>query len=142
MEDIKTALIERFSSIFGYAPGDVYAPRIRNARSIICQGRYSRHDMIEIWDTSICANGQSGLVLTVESVCVNATENFTSAFIAPYADIEEVYIDEDSFLGVDLTALKLKMKHGGIYEISLDQIDLAKLKEFIEYARVLYQEAA
>jgi hypothetical protein len=140
MSDIKDALVAKFKEIFGYEPGDVYETRIRNARSVICQGKYKEEDMIEVWDTSIMANGKSGLVLTVDSVCVNASENFTHKFIAKYADIDYTHMEEDSFLGVDISSLNLEMKYGSTYKISLDAFDRDDMMEFIDYAKSLYEE--
>lgn len=140
MNTIKDALVEKFKDVFGYDPGDVYETRIRNARSVICQEKYDEEDMIEIWDTSIFSNGKSGLVLTVDSVCVNASENFTSKFIAKYADIDYMHIEEDSFLGIDTSSLDLEMKYGVTYQISLEDFDKEDMKEFLTYAMSLYTE--
>ncbi len=140
MSDLKSALVAKFEEIFGYAPGDEYAPRVKNAREIICQGRYSKDEIIDITDTSIGSNGKSGLVLTVDSVCVKDAANSTSKFIAKYEDIESTYINEDRFLGVDITALELNMHYGTQYRISIDAISKNKLMNFIDYAASLYQE--
>lgn len=140
MSDIKMALKEKFQDIFGYAPGDDYAPRINNAREIICQGKYKKDDILDITDTSMGSNGKSGLVLTVDSVCVKDAGNSTSKFIARYADIDYTYMNEDRFLGVDITALELNMKFGTKYRISIDRINKDKLMDFIDYAISLYQE--
>lgn len=140
MSSIKEALKEKFESIFGYEPGDDYEPRVRNARSIICQGKYSKDDIIEIWDTSIGGNGKSGLVLTVDSVCVKDAGNFTTKFIAKYADIHYTHINRDRFLGMDLTALELEMKYGSTYKISIDKMNKDDLMDFIDYAISLYEE--
>lgn len=140
MSDIKSALRNKFEEIFGYAPGDDYAPRVSNARTIICQGKYSKDDIIEIVDTSISSNGRSGLVLTVDSVCVKDAGNSTSRFIARYEDIDYTYFHEERFLGVDISALELNMKYGTQYRISIDQISKRKLMEFLDYAISLYGE--
>lgn len=140
MSDIKSALCSKFEEIFGYEPGDSYAPRIKNAREIICQGRYTKDEMIDITDTSISSNGKSGLVLTVDSVCVKDAGNSTSKFIAKYEDIADTYINEDRFLGVDITALELNMKYGTQYRISIDAISKRKLQLFLDYAASLHQE--
>jgi hypothetical protein len=140
MSDIKSALKGKFEEIFGYAPGDDYAPRVSNAREIICQGKYRKDDLIDITDTSISSNGKSGLVLTVDSVCVKDSANSTSKFIARYEDIDYTYMNEDRFLGMDITALELNMKYGAKYRISIDAINKEKLMEFIDYAISLYQE--
>lgn len=140
MSDIKDALKEKFKSIFGYDCGDDYEPRVRNARSIICQGKYSKDDIIEIWDTSINSNGKSGIVLTVDAVCVKDSANYTHQFIAKYADIDYTHIKEDSFLGMDLSSLNLEMKYGSTYQISLDTVNFNDLMDFIDYAISLYQE--
>lgn len=140
MSSIKEALREEFESIFGYEPGTDYEPRVSNARSIICQGKYSKDDIINIWDTSISANGKSGLVLTVDSICVKDSGNFTNKFIAKYADIDYTHINKDRFLGMDLTALELEMKYGSTYRISIDKMDKDDLMEFIDYAISLYEE--
>ncbi len=140
MSDLKSALVAKFEEIFGYTPGDEYAPRVKNAREIICQGRYSKDEMIDITDTSIFSNGKSGLVLTVDSVCVKDSGNFTSKFIAKYEDIESTYIKEERFLGADLSALELNMRYGAKYQISIKAISRNKLMKFIDYAASLYQE--
>lgn len=140
MSDIKSALKEKFKEIFGFEPGDEYAPRIRNAREIICQGKYEKEDLIDIIDTSISSNGKSGLVLTVDSVCAKDSGNSTSKFIAKYEDIDYTYMNEDRFWGMDITALELNMKYGTQYKISIDAINKDKLMEFIDYAMELYQE--
>ncbi|MCP6652160.1 hypothetical protein NL518_29120, partial [Klebsiella pneumoniae] len=82
--------------IFGFAPGDDYAPRVRNALEIICQGKYREADLLDITDTSIMSNGKSGLVLTLDSVCVKDSGNSTSKFIARYEDIDYMHMNEDS----------------------------------------------
>ncbi|MEH7125741.1 YkgJ family cysteine cluster protein [Bacillus sp. JJ1773] len=140
VSDIKDALINKFEEIFGYTPGDDYAPRVKNARDIICQGKYKKEDMIDITDTSLSSNGKAGLVLTIDSVCVKDAANSTSKFIAKYEDIDYTYMNEDRFLGVDITALELNMKYDKTYRISIDAINKAKLIEFIDYAISLYQE--
>ena len=140
MSDIKVALQEKFQEIFSFPPGDDYAPRVRNALEIICQGKYRNDDLIDITDTSIMSNGKSGLVLTVDSVCVKDSANSTSQFIARYQDIDYTYMNEDRFLGVDITALELNMKYGAKYKISIDKMNKNKLMEFIDYAVLLYQE--
>ena len=140
MSDIRSALVEKFKDIFGYDCGDDYAPRVSNARSIICQGKYKKEEMIEIFDTSIGSNGKSGLVLTVDSVCVKDAGNFTSKFIAKYSDIDYTYMDEDRFLGMDMTALVLVMKYGSNYKISIDKFDKDDMMSFIDYAISLYAE--
>ena len=138
--DIKSALKEKFEEIFGYAPGDDYAPRVNNAKEIICQGKYKKDDMIHITDTSISSNGKSGLVLTIDSVCVKDSANSTSKFIAKYEDIDYTYMNEEKFLGVDITALELNMKFGTKYKISIDKMSKYKLMDFIDYAMTLYEE--
>ena len=77
MSDIKSALKEKFEEIFGYEPGDDYAPRVSNAKGIIWQGKYKKDNMIDITDTSISSNGKSGLVFTIGSVCVKDLGNNT-----------------------------------------------------------------
>ncbi len=140
MSDLKSALVAKFEEIFGYTPGDEYAPRVKNARAIICQGQYSKDEIIDITDTSIGSNGKSGLVLTIDSVCVKDSANFTSKFIAKYEDIDYTSINEDRFLGLDITALELHMKYGTKYQISIDKISRRKLMDFIDYAISIYQE--
>ncbi|WP_021168228.1 hypothetical protein SOV_52320 [Sporomusa ovata DSM 2662] len=139
MSNIKAALQAKFEGIFGFAPGDDYAPRVRNALEIICQGKYREADLLDITDTSIMSNGKSGLVLTLDSVCVKDSGNSTSKFIARYEDIDYMHMNEDSFLGVDITALELNMKYGTTYRISIDKINKDKLMEFINYAISLYE---
>lgn len=134
MSDIKSALIEKYEEIFGYAPGDDYAPRVKNAREIMCQGKYNKDDIIDITDTSIMSNGKSGLVLTVDSVCVKDMGNYTSRFIAKYEDIDYTYYDRDK------RVLEINMKFDSKYEISISAINKENLMEFIDYAISLYQE--
>ncbi|MDO4793641.1 MAG: hypothetical protein Q3993_05620 [Filifactor alocis] len=141
MSTIKDALIEKFEEIFEFEPEEeAYAPRLKNARSIICQGKYSKDDIIYIWDTSITSSGKTGLVLTVDSVCVKDSANFTTKFIAKYADIDYTYIKTDRFLGSDLTSLELEMKYGSTYRISLHEFSKNDMMEFIDYAISLYKE--
>lgn len=140
MNDKKTTLIEKFEEIFGYTPGDDYGPRVSNAREVICQGKYRKDEILDITDTSIFSNGKSGLVLTVDSVCVKDAANSTSKFIAKYEDIDYTYMNEDSFLRTDITALELNMKYGETYRISLDAMNKDYLMEFIDYAISLHQE--
>lgn len=79
MSTIKDALIKKFEEIFEFElEEETYAPRLKNARSIICQGKYSKDDIIYIWDNSISMEGKAGLVLTVDSVCVKDGTNFTA----------------------------------------------------------------
>lgn len=113
---------------------------VRNAVDYICQGNCRKEDVIAIVDTSISSKGKSGLVLTVDSVCVKDSTNSTTKFIAKYEDIDYTYINEDKFLGVDITALELNMKYGTQYRISIDQISKRRLMEFLDYASSLYQE--
>ena len=49
-------------------------------------------------------------------------------------------MDEDSFLGVDISALKLHMRSGAVYRLSttLDGMDLEQMQEWIEYAMQLH----
>lgn len=140
MSDKKLILINKFEEIFEFTPGDDYEPRVRNAREIICQGKYKKDEIIEIVDTSISSNGKSGLVLTVDSVCVKDAGNSTTKFIAKYEDIDYTRMNEDSFLGVDITALELIMKYGTTYRISIYEHRRDELMEFIDYAIDLYQE--
>ena len=142
VSDMKEKLVAEFKDIFGYAwnAEDAYEPRLLNAKERICQGKYRTSEIIEIVDTSINSNGKEGLVLTVDSVCVKDSGNSTSKFIAKYADIDYTYINEDSFLGVDITALELNMKYGVTYKISITKIDRDDLRAFIDCAKNLYQE--
>lgn len=135
---INKKLVEKFKDIFGYEPGDDYNLRVSNAREIICQGRYKKGDMIEIVDTSISSNGKSGLVLTIDSICLKDSANVTSKFIAKYEDINYTYINESKFLGMNISTLELNMKFGTTYKISIDAINKAKLKDFIDYAISIY----
>jgi Fe-S-cluster containining protein len=140
VSDIKSALINKFEEIFGYQPGDDYEPRVRNALEIMCQGQYRKDQLINITDTSISSNGKSGLVLTIDSVCVKDAGNSTSRFIAKYEDIDYTYMKEERFLGVDISALELNMKYGTQYLISIDKINKEKLMEFVDYAMSLYED--
>jgi hypothetical protein len=49
-------------------------------------------------------------------------------------------MDEDSFLGVDISTLKLHMRSGAVYRLSttLDGLDLEQMQEWIEYAMQLH----
>lgn len=140
MSDIKQLLKDKFEEIYGYEPIGEESNGIGNALSIICQGKYKRRDVIELEDTSIFGNGKSGLVLTTDALCVKDAGNSTTRFIAKYEDIESTYVNEDSFLGTDITALELEMAYGSTYRISIDGLGKYKLMEFIDYARELYQE--
>lgn len=140
VSDLKSALVEKFEDIFGYRPGDDYEPRVRNALEIMCQGQYKKDQLIDITDTSISSNGKSGLVLTVNSICVKDAGNSTSRFIAKYEDINYTNMKEDRFLGMDISALELNMKYGTQYRISIDKINKDKLMEFIDYAMSLYED--
>nr|WP_083953844.1 YkgJ family cysteine cluster protein [Cytobacillus eiseniae] len=140
MSGIKSALEEKFEEIFEYKPWLEDASWVRNAVDYICQGKGKKEDVIAIIDTSISNKGKSGLVLTTDSVCVKESSNFTTKFIARYEDIDYTYINEDRFLGVDITALELNMKYGTQYKISLDQISKRRLMEFLDYASSLYEE--
>ncbi|ELC8424877.1 YkgJ family cysteine cluster protein [Clostridium perfringens] len=138
MSEIKELLSKKFEEIFGYEPSCDYMKRVNNAKEIMCQGKYNKEDLIKIFDTSISSNGKSGLVLTVDSVCVKDSANSTSKFIAKYEDIDFTYINREKFLGTDISTLELNMKYGSQYKISI--CSLAKLKEFIDYAISLYEE--
>lgn len=141
MSTIKEALLKKYEEIFGYIPvEDEYQPRLRNRKEIVCQGKYSQDEIIDFWDTSINLNGKSGLALTIDSICVKDSGNFTTKFIAKYADIDYTHMERDSFLGVDLTKLVLEMKYGSTYEISIDKMDKDDLMDFIDYAISLYEE--
>ncbi|MDM5314939.1 hypothetical protein QUF49_02970 [Fictibacillus sp. b24] len=140
MNNRKLALLNKFEELFGYVPGSDYAPRVKNACAIICQGKYTSEDLIDITDTSVSSNGRSGLVLTVNSVCIRDSANSTTKFIAKYEDIDYTFINEDRFLGMDISALELNMKFGEMYKISIDAIDKSRLMEFIDYAISLYEE--
>lgn len=139
MSEVKEKLTSKFGEIFGRAPGDDYEPRVRNALKIICQNEYEEEDLIEIVDTSIFSNGISGMVLTIDSVCVDDLGNSTSEFIAKYEEIDYTYIREDEFWGMDISALELNMKDGTVNKISTDKLDRNKLMDFIDYAMSLYQ---
>lgn len=140
MSGLKSALEEKFEEIFEYKPWLDDGKWVRNAVDYICQGKCRKEDVIAIVDTSISTNGKSGLVLTVDSVYVKDSANSTSKFIAKYEDIDYTFINEDRFLGVDITALELNMKYGTQYRISLDQISKRRLMEFLDYASSLFEE--
>ena len=134
MLEVKEKLIAKYREIFGYMPGDDYEPRVRNALTHICQGRYKEEDLIETVDTSIFSNGKAGMVLTVDAVCVDDLANSTSKFIAKYEDIHGTLMHEDEFLGMDITALELRMKSDKTYRISVDKMGREKLMRFLDYA--------
>ena len=135
--DLKEKLVAKFVELFGYAPGDDYEPRIRNALATICQDEYAEEELVEIVDTSILSNGKAGLVLTVDAVCVDDSANNTSRFIANYEDIDYTYIRKDEFWGMDISALELNMKDGTVNKISIDKLNREKLMDFIDYAMSL-----
>ncbi|WP_256224184.1 hypothetical protein [Paenibacillus sp. 1_12] len=140
MSDLKLAFEDKFEELFGYKPWNGDEKQVRNALEIICQGKSKKDEIIAIIDTSISTNGKSGMVLTLDSVYVKDAGNSTSKFIAKYEDIESTYINEDRFLGVDITALELNTNYGTQYRISIDKISKRKLMEFLDYASSLYQE--
>ncbi|MNP46834.1 hypothetical protein D3C76_1408590 [compost metagenome] len=80
------------------------------------------------------------MVLSTDSVYVKEATNFTSKFIAKYEDIDYTNINQDRFLGADITALELNMKYGSKYSISIDKLSRRKLMEFLDYAKSLCNE--
>lgn len=140
MSDIKSALEEKFEELFGYKPWNEDQKQVSNALNIICQGKCGKDGLIAIIDTSISHKGKSGMVLSVDSVYVKDAGNSTSKFMAKYEDIDSTYINEDRFLGVDITALELNMMYGTKYAISMDKLSKKRLKDFFDYARSLYEE--
>lgn len=143
MDNMKKLLIEKYEEITGFEPiEEDYVPRIRKMLSTICKGRYTREQIVDCNDTSILSNGASGMVFTTEALCVKDTGNSTSQFIARFKDIRYCSMDEDSFLGVDISAVKLHMRSGAVYRLSttLDGLDLEQMKEWIEYAMQLHAE--
>ena len=142
---MKKLLIEKYEQITGFEPiEEDYAPRIRKMLSTICKGRYTKEQIVDSNDTSIFSNGASGMVFTTEALCVKDAGNSTSQFIARFKDIRYCSMDEDSFLGVDISAVKLHMRSGAVYRLSttLDGMDLEQMKEWIEYAMQLHAEGA
>ena len=145
MDKMKKLLIEKYEQITGFEPiEEDYAPRIRKMLSTICKGRYTKEQIVDSNDTSIFSNGASGMVFTTEALCVKDAGNSTSQFIARFKDIRYCSMDEDSFLGVDISAVKLHMRSGAVYRLSttLDGMDLEQMKEWIEYAMQLHAEGA
>ena len=145
MDKMKKLLIEKYEQITGFEPiEEDYAPRIRKMLSTICKGRYTKEQIVDSNDTSIFSNGASGMVFTTEALCVKDAGNSTSQFIARFKDIRYCSMDEDSFLGVDISAVKLHMRSGAVYRLSttLDGMDLEQMKEWIEYAMQLHTEGA
>lgn len=139
MDDIKSVLENKFVELFEYKPWNEDQKWVRNAIDTICQGEYKKDDIIAIIDTSVSYSAKSGMVLTIDSVCMKDATNSTSKFIAKYEDIESTNINEDRFLGVDISALELNMKYGTTYKISIDKISKRKLMRFLDYASSLYQ---
>lgn len=141
MDKMKELLIEKYEQITGFEPiEEDYMPRIRKMLSTICKGRYTKEQIVDSNDTSILSNGASGMVFTTEALCVKDKGNSTSQFIARFKDIRYCSMDEDSFLGVDISALKLHMRSGAVYRLSttLDGMDLEQMQEWIEYAMQLH----
>lgn len=141
MDKMKKLLIEKYEQITGFEPiEEDYMPRIRKMLSTICKGRYTKEQIVDSNDTSIFSNGASGMVFTTEALCVKDKGNSTSQFIARFKDIRYCSMDEDSFLGVDISALKLHMRSGAVYRLSttLDGMDLEQMQEWIEYAMQLH----
>ncbi len=143
MDNMKKLLIEKYEEITGFEPiEEDYMPRIRKMLSTICKGRYTKGQIVDSNDTSIFSNGASGMVFTTEALCVKDKGNSTSQFIARFKDIRYCSMDEDSFLGVDISALKLHMRSGAVYRLSttLDGMDLEQMQEWIEYAMQLHNQ--
>ncbi len=136
MSEIKEALIQKFTEIFGYDPIDSYQPRIDNAYKVMCQERGKKSDIIYINDTSIMSNGKSGLVFTVDSVCVKDAANWDSKFIVKYEDIDYTYHDSSK------DRLELNTKYDKSYVLSntVPRHQKDKYMEFIDYAISLYNE--
>lgn len=138
--EIKEKLEKKFEEIWNCEAGDTYMPRVTNARDIICQGKYDSDEMIEIFDTSISKKGKTGLVLTIDSVCVKDSANSDSKFIAKYRDIRRTEIVKESLLfGMKMVSLELRMRDHTTLKINLESINLGRLKDFIDYARSLYR---
>jgi len=141
MDNVKELIIERFSQITGNEPiVDDYEPRIKRMLSTICKGRYLKEQIVDTHDTSIFSNGASGIVFTTEALCVKDAGNSTTRFIARFKDIKYCSMDEDSFFGVDISAIKLHMRSGAVYRLSttLSNMDLAQMQELIENAIQIY----
>ena len=143
MDKIKSLMIEKYSQITGFEPiVDDYEPRIKRMLSTICQGRYSKEQIVDTRDTSIFSNGASGIVFTTEALCVKDAGNSTSQFIARFKDIKYCSMDEDSIFGVDISAIKLYMRSGAVYKLSttLLNMDIAQMQELIENAIQIYDQ--
>lgn len=140
---IKHALLQKYEEICGFPPiDDDYAPRIRNMLKEICNGEYTKDQIIDTQDTSISSNGHSGIVFTTEAICVKDKANSTSKFIAKFEDIDYTYLKEERFLGTDISTLELHMKYGATYKLSitLSIFSLKRMQKLIDYAVSLYAE--
>ena len=133
-KDLHKRLSNKFEEIFGYKPGDSYKVRIKNALQVMCQNKYFSEDLIEIIDTSILHNGRSGLVLTIDAICIKDAANRTTRFIAKYADIKEMDIEQEEYLGSIDDLLNIHMNDGKVYTVSNIPINKYKLKKFLDSA--------
>lgn len=139
MLEAKKVLEENFQEIFGYEPGDDYEERVYNSLRKICKGSYTQEELVDITDTSVFSDGKEGVVLTYDAICMKDSANSTSSFIAKYKDIDYTHIKEDSFLGLDITALEINMRSGEVYRFSLERPRRGELQEFLDFAAEWYQ---
>lgn len=123
MNDIKRALLQKYKEIYncGYIPL-FFEKQLQNAKSIICQGKYSSEDIITIYDTSITGNGKSGMILTVDAVCVKDT---LTKFIIKYEDITDISVTKSRFLRNLFHDIKIKTKYKTEhkYSTSMGRVD-------------------
>jgi hypothetical protein len=141
MDKNKELLFKKYAELSGYPPSvEEWEPRIRKMLSVICQGRYTKDQIVDSKDTSIFSNGASGMVLTTEALCVKDAGNSTTQFIARFKDIKYCSMDEDSIFGVDISAIKLHMKSGSVYRLStcLEGLNLGQMQNLLEYACTLH----
>lgn len=142
-DSIKLALLQKYEEICGFPPiDDDYAPRIRNILKEVCDGEYTKDQIIDFEDTSVSSNGRSGVVFTTEALCVKDKGNSTSKFIAKFEDIDYTYLNEERFLGVDISTLELHMKYGATYKLSITMsiFSLKRMQRLIDYAISLYED--
>jgi len=147
MNDIKKALLQKYKEIYNeiYNYNEIYGhdytplfseKQLQNAISIICQGKYSSEDIIDIDDTSLNWNGKSGMVLTVDAVCIKETFD---KVIAKYEDIADVHLKKKKFLGDLQYTIIFKMKYGSEYTF-LSSNNPKCMMSLIRYAISLYEE--
>ncbi len=132
-----TLLSAKFVECFGHE-GDT--SKSYEASEYICKDYYCMtSEVIHVWDTSIMSSGKAGVVLAVDAIHVKDVSNYTTHFCARYTDIDDVYYEYNSALGMDLPSVNIRINDGSIYKINLKRtINLDCLLEFLKYAISLY----